>query len=1314
MENDHHLYNIQLIYGYLEYIQKNYPDVDIDSILEYAGLSRYEIQDKGYWFTQEQGDRFHEIIIEKTGNINIARDAGRLAAYGTSYRTFRQFIAGFFTPIGVYERIQKFADELTRGSTLTANRLGANKIEIISRPAEGVDEKPYQCSNRQGILEAITRPFTGRYARINHPTCYHKGGECCRYIVSWDLGGSYYWSRAANYIILLASIICIGLLLLYQPQWLSIMLGWFAIISSVSWFKGTVERSGLQRGIKEQSQTAELLLKETSVRYEDALLVQEIGSAISKLMDTDNMLETVMEAMKDRLKVSRAMIFICDEKEAVFTYKTGFGFTEEQERFLKSATYDYSDDKMPRRLRDAFAEKKTVLINSGKEAAGCFLDKDISPVDIMCEGSSLLAPVVFEEQILGVISIDDTGVFNKSDMNLLMGIALQIGISINNARSFSKLKASEERYRDTFENVSDALYFHDPEGTFIEVNMGFKKPLGFNVDNPMPPGLNILDITPERYSDKVRDYLKRVLENTADEGLLNIVIKDGTERIVEYRNTLIQDEHGNAICVRGSARDITDRIRYENEIKESEEKYRAILDNIEDGYYELNLRGSFMFFNDAFACMLKYSKGELWGLDTRILLDEDEKNRVIMSFNDVLKTGHPTRFLDLKLKKKDESVCFVEMSVSLKRDFRERPVGYRGIARDVTERKRIESLQREKADAEAASQAKSAFLANMSHEIRTPMNAIIGLTDLTLNTALTEKQLDYLHKIQSSGHALLDIINDILVFSKIEAEKMDLESVPFHLETVLGSIYDMFSPNAAEKGIDFIVYADPEVPNTLVGSPLRIKQILLNLTGNALKFTDKGEVIVQVSVVSLRQDRVKLRFLVKDTGVGIQEEHLLKLFDPFTQADESTTRKYGGTGLGLAISKRLADMMGGDILVDSEQGKGSSFELYLDLGYEEVIKNESLALPKQKENKLDDIVDLIRGAQILLVEDNYINQQVAQEMMRSKGVCVDIAGNGKEAVDKLADKKYDIVLMDIQMPVMDGYEATRFIRKNMSDKDLPIIAMTAHAMRSDRERCIAAGMNDYLTKPVEARRLYQALAKWIMPAKKELGPQAPSFEAEEVLDNGFDLPESLPGIDIASGVRRLGGNKKLFVEILGDFQRDYSDSAARLKDLFLHGDLENAKRLAHTIKGVSGNLSAHDLYQISHNLNAGIGKEDPGSIDKLVHDYQKALIQTLESAEMVLEKYRVASKQDETEGVSEVSPAEVKPIIVYLSELLQKNDLEAVGYLNLLGKSLIGSDYNEDYIKLEAEIGRFDFKTARDTLLGIAKALGVSVDGGVS
>lgn len=658
--------------------------------------------------------------------------------------------------------------------------------------------------------------------------------------------------------------------------------------------------------------------------------------------------------------------------------------------------------------------------------------------------------------------------------------------------------------------------------------------------------------------------------------------------------------------------------------------------------------------------------------------------------------------------------AFIQMSGKLKVSYDKLEDYSRTLEQKVIDR--TAELAKARDQAIAADKSKSEFLSVMSHEIRTPMNAIIGLTRLALQTELTAKQQDYLTKVQVSSRALLGIINDILDFSKIEAGKLELESILFNLDDVLNDLASLVVDKAEEKGLRIHFVAADEVPVELIGDPLRLGQVLLNLVGNAIKFTNEGEIVIAVGLASAtgqlkRPDQTMLEFSVKDTGIGLTTEQMGGLFQSFNQADKSTTRKYGGTGLGLAICKRMVNLMNGDIHVNSEIGKGSTFTftavfgqlhavshkravsrdafrdvkalvvdaeqtsrealcLYLEgfffqvaqaatgeqamqllenslpdnpyqlvlidwdlpdmggMGMARQIRNDlkvtrdpriimigaqprkdvewrstdleldgfltkpvhpsvlfntvieafdkyqfdeysvpPVAATETKNEKLHKI----KGAKVLLVEDNHINQQVAKETLEQEGFNVTIVGDGEKALQQIRQNDFDVVLMDLQMPIMDGYEATRILRSETQFDKLPIIAMTAHALNDVRESCMQIGMNGYVTKPIDVDELMASLINFIKPELRQIPESGATRQTAE------SIPEYLPGIDGRQGLKNVAGNAQLFCDLLVKFEQSYKDAPSRLAVLLEAGDVDSALKLLHAMKGVVANLAMPQL-----------------------------------------------------------------------------------------------------------------------------------------
>ncbi len=571
--------------------------------------------------------------------------------------------------------------------------------------------------------------------------------------------------------------------------------------------------------------------------------------------------------------------------------------------------------------------------------------------------------------------------------------------------------------------------------------------------------------------------------------------------------------------------------------------------------------------------------------------------------------------------------------------------------------------------AEAANLAKSEFLANMSHEIRTPMNAITGMIHLARKTNPEGDMLNYLNKIDTSARSLLGILNDILDFSRIEAGKLELEQVVFSLDQLMTSLLNIVENNARQKGLVLNCAIEPGTPDKYYGDSTRLLQILLNLTSNAIKFTDQGRISVHAAVHGYPPEEyapgqlIELSFSVSDTGIGIEQKKAEHLFDPFTQADASFTRRYGGTGLGLAITKQLVEMMNGSIDVQSTEGKGSNFTFRVQL------KTASADEQMESSSSHHTIQKCLQGKRVLVVEDNAINRELARELLIEMGVEVTEAANGSQGVRLAQSEEFDMILMDIQMPEMDGIEATRKIREievEAGQPRKPIIAMTAHAMAEDREKSLSAGMDDHLTKPVDPQKFYHILFKHLNMEDfiaQSYGHNCPMPESSsDWSDQESDLlPSNLPPFDIQAALRRTNNKPELLIRLLDNFTRQFAETPEQLYELIQAQNFKEAQIVAHTLKGLAATLEADKLSMAARELENALSEGNTANLDNLLDNLRIELSPAVEAAKSVA----VKKKTGETTEIQfqDADPEQARRHLHELKELIRSNNYRARKYL---------------------------------------------------
>ncbi|MBF0370634.1 MAG: PAS domain S-box protein [Magnetococcales bacterium] len=843
-----------------------------------------------------------------------------------------------------------------------------------------------------------------------------------------------------------------------------------------------------------------------------------------------------------------------------------------------------------------------------------------------------------------------------------------------------------------------------------------------------------------------------------------------------------------------------------------------------------DLDGTVQYVNPKFSEITGYSPDEVIGQHTRMLKSGHTSQKEYKRLWRTILDGGEWRG-EFRSQRKDGALYWESASISPIRTPDGTTTHFIAVKEEITQRKEMEEeLRKAKKIAEGANRAKSDFLANMSHEIRTPMNAIMGMTGLSLQTETTPKQRDYLEKINNASHSLLRILNDILDFSKIEAGRLEMESIPFRMENVLDNLGVIISLKAQEKGLEFLYRTDRRIPPVLVGDPLRLEQVLINLAGNAVKFTERGEVMIAMELEESLQEQAVVRFSVRDSGIGMTEAQKAHLFQSFSQADSSTTRRFGGTGLGLSISKRLVEMMDGIIEVVTEPGKGSLFTFTARFGVQELVPQKELTpapdlrhlealvvddnasareiltemlesfsfqvssvtsgdaaitLLEKKERdgtpiqlitmdwkmpgmdgltaarhirsnttitqqpkivlltafddaqarreadslaldgyltkpvnhsqlfdalmqafgkegshsastrrSISDFSQLFQevpNKRILLVEDNEVNQQVAMELLELVGLTVQLAVNGEEAVKMVREGTFAAVLMDLQMPVMGGMEATERIRNEKIHHALPIIAMTANAMTGEKERCLNAGMNDYVSKPIDINLLFQSLLRHIHPEGDRSLQRISTSNLTCVENDSAPLPD-LPGFDLQQALAKLGGNRRLYRKLVEKFLENQTDAVSKMEQALEKGDREEALRQAHTLKGIAGSLGAKGLQTAAADLEAALNDSDS---ENDLESLTRAFAEAMEHMLPTLQQAFTTSREEPAEEKEPLDTARLLALLLQLQPHLQKRKPRpCVPILDQMQKAAWPDELSQSVTQLRQLVRKYKLKDA--------------------
>jgi PAS domain S-box-containing protein len=899
------IYNSRITKSYLNYLKIHWPQVDCDELLEKSGMTRYQVDDPAHWFTQEQVDRFHAVIVEKTGAADISRQAGRHVSSSSGIGAAKQYFLGFVGPALAYLAAGKVVDKFSRATVNTARKLGSNRIESTFTQHPGVLEKPYQCQNRIGHLEAMAEVFSGKFARVDHPECFHRGDACCRYIVSWDKSPAFLWARIRNYssaLFILLSLVFWAFLPLHH--WLTASLIGLAAVLTLSLISTQFEKGELIRTIQSQKAAAQEHLDQLSVRYSNAQLVQEIGQATSTVIEIDALISAVIKTISKRLDFDRGVIMLANADKTRLEYIDGFGYSKGHEKLLRSNSFHLDRPEARGYFVRAFFDQKPFLMQDVKADQDKLSRRSRAMAMEMGVKSLICVPMVYEKESFGILAVDTVNskrLLTQSDINLLMGVASQTAISIANAHSFSKLQVSEE-------------------------------------------------------------------------------------------------------------------------------KYRSILESIDDGYFEVDLSGNLTFLNESTCRMLGYGRNELLGVNYSQFMDAVTSEKVFQTFNAVYRTGEATRALDWKMLRKDKSECFVQALVSLIHNPDGEPTGFRGLARDVTgqilaekERKVLEARLQQAEKMKAI----GTLAGGVAHDLNNVLSGIVSYPELLLMDLPEDSPLRKpILTIQKSGEKASAIVQDLLTLARRGVAVSQVINLNQVVAEYLKSA-EYTKMRAMYSEVDIKVETAPNLLN-MIGSPIHISKSLMNIVNNAAEAMPAGGEI-RIKTENRYVDRpVKgydtiaageyVILSVSDDGIGISAADIERIFEPFY-----TKKVMGrsGSGLGMAVVWGTVKDHKGYVDVISRPKRGTTFTLFFPVTRKPLARKND-PFPREKY--------LGHNESILIVDDVAEQREIACELLKKLGYSVTSVPSGETAVDYLKTARVDLVVLDMIMePGMDGLETYRKI-----------------------------------------------------------------------------------------------------------------------------------------------------------------------------------------------------------------------------------------------------------------------------------------------
>jgi two-component system cell cycle sensor histidine kinase/response regulator CckA len=1068
MEGTKPLYNSRIIKTYLEYLSKYYPDIDLENLLSESDITKHEVQDPAHWFSQQHVDRFNAIITRKTDNQNIAREAGRYVASAEAFGPIRTYIMGFLSPVTAYKFMEKIAGNVTHHMTFTTKELGPNCVEILATPNPGVNEKPYQCENRMGMLESLARPYTNKFAKIDHDVCIHRGDGYCRYVITWEKTPSLTWKRIRNFSFLLCLVASLLLFVsLPQMSWAAPVLLCVLVTASLSFYSGLLERNELTKALEIQGDTARELMSETSLRYKNALLVQELGHAISSTLDINELCRKVMYIMEKNLYFDRGIIMLANEEKSRLIYKAGYGYSQDLEDTIRKNEFhlDNPDSKGP--FAVAFNQQKPFLVDDISKIKGDFSKRSQLLAEKLDVLSIISVPIIYEKESLGVLCVDNIKSkrdLTQSDLNLIMGIASQVAIGITNTTSYQKLKQNEWKYRTIFESTSNPTVIIENDATITLANSEFVRLSGYSKKD-LEGNKSWNDFVSPEHVEMMENYHKS-RRDSHDSALNNYELKF-IDRYCNSKDILltvnmIPDTDQSVL----SLLDITERRKSNREIEERRQYLEVVLAAAPDAIITFDAQEHVVEWNAGAEKLFGYSRNEAVGKNLDHLIagsgEFDEASAITRKLlnGDVLQPVETVRY------RKDGLPVDVMMSGSPIIVGNEL-IGVIAIYTDITDRKKAEEEKRKlETRLQQAQKMESigTLAGGIAHDFNNLLMGIQGNASLMLLEAdPSHHHYAKLRNIETYVTNGAELTRQLLGFAK--GGKYEVKSTD--LNELIRKNSEMFGRTKKEITIHRTYQ---EGLWTVEVDQGQIDQVLLNIYVNAWQaMPGGGDLYIKTENVVLNQDYVKpynvapgkyVKISVTDTGVGMDKATQKRIFDPFF-----TTKEMGrGTGLGLASAYGIVTNHDGIINVHSNKGEGSTFDIYLP------------AIGGTHSPEVKSSEDILSGTEtVLLVDDEDMILDVGNELLSKLGYRVLLARSGEEAIAVYREKQneIDVVILDMIMPDMGGGKT--FDALKMISNDIKVLLSSGYTMHGEAQDIMERGCSGFIQKPFNIQDLSHKL-----------------------------------------------------------------------------------------------------------------------------------------------------------------------------------------------------------------------------------------------